>query len=54
MFARLNGAVAKATHSQRTDIADYIDTIVKRYPNTPTGAKAKALWGDIMNHRSFD
>ena len=54
MYSRLNGAVARASPNQRLDIADYIDSIVKRYPNTPTGMKAKALWTDMMHQGRFN
>ncbi len=43
MFARLAQGMAKATDEQRTDVAQFAASIYTKYPDTPTGQRAKEL-----------
>jgi hypothetical protein len=51
MFMKLYTVIPRAKYEQRIDVADYCDSIAKKYPETPTGKKAKALWGDLTGSR---
>ena len=48
MFQKLYTVIPKARKEQKFDIAAYCDSIVKKYPGTPTGQKAKVLWGELL------
>lgn len=53
MYGKLNTVIPRARFEQRIDVADYCESIGKKYPATPTGKKAKALYDDLMNARSL-
>jgi len=42
-FARVRGALAKATPQQKGEVAKFCLDIVKKHPGTPTAEKAKSL-----------
>jgi hypothetical protein len=42
-FARVNGALTKATPQQKGEVAKFCHDIVKKHPGTPTAEKAKSL-----------
>ena len=51
MYRKLYDVIPRAKYEQRVDVADFCDSIGKKYPETPTGKKAKALWGELMGQR---
>ena len=42
-FAKVNGALTRATAQQKGEVAKFCHDVVKKYPGTPTAEKAKAL-----------
>ena len=53
MFGKLNTVIPRARYEQRMDVADYCESLRKKYPETPTGKKARALNEDLMNARGM-
>ncbi len=53
MFSKLNTVIPRAKYEQRLDVADYCESISKKYPQTLTGKKAKSLYDDIMSARTL-
>lgn len=48
MYSKLSDVIPRAKYEQRLDVADYIESIGKKYPETPTGKKAKELWAEML------
>jgi hypothetical protein len=53
-FHQLYSVMPRARYEQRVDVADFCEGLAKKYPSTPTGAKAKQLAADIMSGRTLD
>jgi hypothetical protein len=48
MYSKLSDVIPRAKYEQRLDVADYVESIGKKYPETPTGKKAKELWAEML------
>jgi hypothetical protein len=46
-FARVNGALTRATAQQKGDVAKFCHDVAKKYPGTPTAEKAKSLAAEL-------
>ena len=51
MYHKLYDVVPRAKYDQRVDVADYCDSIAKKYPESPTGKRAAALWDELTGQR---
>jgi hypothetical protein len=46
-FARVNGALTRATAQQKGEVAKFCHDIVKKHPGTPTAETAKSLAAEL-------
>jgi hypothetical protein len=53
-FRQLYNVMPRAKYEQRVDVADFCEGLARKYPDTPTAARAKQLATDIMSGRTLD